>query len=453
MLTLGVKESTRFNSIFTCVNILVVLYVVSCGIFKADFHNWNLSHDEVPHRSSNGNTNKDGGAGGFFPFGISGMMAGAATCFFAFIGFDVIATTGEEAKNPQKSIPLAISSSLLLVFLAYFAVSGIQTLMWPYWDQNTAAPLPYVFQKVGWPFAKWVVSIGALAGLSTSLLGAMFPLPRILYSMATDGVIFRQLADIHPRYQTPLLATIVSGFLAACLSAIFDIQQLADMMSIGTLLAYSLVAISVVILRYSDKVLYADDTSGGIMSPQDVEVVYSVEVSNESPNHDNSVNKSVNPVVLLLNLKNEMTPTEDSARMSLILITTICSLIVTFNLLMVTLEDYLFEMNNIAVIIIFFVGLLVILSMLLLIRQPQSSAKLSFQVPFVPIIPFLSVGINVYLMMKLSTATWIRFAIWMMIGFAIYFGYGISHSTGYLTREEKKLQDGLLKRSDEVKMS
>lgn len=120
---------------------------------------------------------------------------------------------------------------------------------------------------------------------------------------------------------------------------------------------------------------------------------------------------------------------------------------------MVTLEDYLFEMNNVAVIIIFFVGLLVILSIMLLTRQPQSSAKLSFQVPFVPIIPFLSVGINVYLMMKLSTATWVRFAIWMIIGFAIYFGYGISHSTGYLSSEEKKLQDRLLKRNDEVKMT
>lgn len=242
MLAVGVKESTRFNSIFTCLNLLVVLYVIICGSFKADFHNWNLGKEDGLPPSA--------GAGGFMPFGFGGMMAGAATCFYGFIGFDVIATTGEEVKNPQKAIPISIVFSLLFIFLAYFGVSAVQTLMWPYWDQNNDAPLPYVFAMVGWPVAKWIVSIGALAGLSTSLLGAMFPLPRVLYAMATDGVIFRMLAEIHPRYKTPLLATIVSGVFAGGMAAIFNVTELADMMSIGTLLAYSLVAVSVLILRY-----------------------------------------------------------------------------------------------------------------------------------------------------------------------------------------------------------
>lgn len=248
MLSFGVKESTRFNSIFTCLNIVIVLYVVICGLFKADFHNWDLSVEEVRNFSSKSEV-KERGQGGFLPFGFSGMMAGAATCFYGFIGFDVIATTGEEAKNPQKSIPIAITGSLFFIFLAYFGVSGVQTLMWPYFDQNNDAPLPYVFGRVGYSVAKWIISVGALAGLSTSLLGAMFPLPRVLYAMATDGLIFRSLANVHQRFKTPVLATIVSGLLAACLAAIFDVTQLADMMSIGTLLAYSLVAISVLILR------------------------------------------------------------------------------------------------------------------------------------------------------------------------------------------------------------
>lgn len=242
MLTFGVKESTRFNSIFTCVNILIVIYVVVCGSFKADIRNWSLKREEIPK-------DRSGGDGGFFPWGFSGMMAGAASCFYGFIGFDVIATTGEEALNPQKSIPISISLSLLLVFLAYFGVSAVQTLMWPYYDQDRDAPLPYIFQQVGWPVAKWVISIGALCGLSTSLLGAMFPLPRILYAMAQDGLIFRFLGSVNERFRTPLIATIISGFCAAFLAMIFDIVQLADMMSIGTLLAYSLVAISVLILR------------------------------------------------------------------------------------------------------------------------------------------------------------------------------------------------------------
>lgn len=109
--------------------------------------------------------------------------------------------------------------------------------MLPYYMQTKeftkGAPLPFVFEQVGWPIAKWVISVGALTGLSTSLLGAMFPLPRVLYSMASDGVIFRFLANINPRTKTPVLATLISGFLAGGMAALFDVKELADMMSIG----------------------------------------------------------------------------------------------------------------------------------------------------------------------------------------------------------------------------
>ena len=100
----------------------------------------------------------------------SGLMAGAATCFYGFIGFDMIATTGEEVKNPAKSIPLSIVYSLMVIFVCYCGVSAIQTLMWPYYDQNQLAPLPYVFKQVGYPFAGYILTIGAMAGLYSSKL-------------------------------------------------------------------------------------------------------------------------------------------------------------------------------------------------------------------------------------------------------------------------------------------
>lgn len=211
------------------------------------------------------------------PFGFNGVMMGAAKCFYGFVGFDAVATTGEEAKNPQRNIPIAIVASLVIILLAYFSISTVLTMIWPYYDQvriraftvivcslrtptniyfllllyfqNVDAPFPYVFDKIGWATIKWIVNIGAAFALCTSLLGAMFPLPRILYAMGSDGVIFKILAVVHPKTMTPILGTVISGLFTGVMTLIFNLQQLIDMMSIGTLLAYTIVAISVLILR------------------------------------------------------------------------------------------------------------------------------------------------------------------------------------------------------------
>ncbi|XP_050412616.1 cationic amino acid transporter 2 isoform X2 [Patella vulgata] len=242
LLAFGVRESAKFNNVFTAVNLLVVLYVVICGLFKVDSKNWNLDPADMP-------PGVDGGNGGFLPFGFSGMMSGAATCFYAFVGFDCVATTGEEAKNPQRNIPLAIIVSLIIISLAYCSLSAVLTLMCPYYLLDPNAPLPFVFDREGWGVAKYIISVGALCGLSTSLLGAMFPLPRILYAMATDSIIFKVLAQINDRFKTPLLATIITGIFSGLMAMMFNLKELVDMMSIGTLLAYTLVAVCVLILR------------------------------------------------------------------------------------------------------------------------------------------------------------------------------------------------------------
>ncbi|KAK3103616.1 hypothetical protein FSP39_020550 [Pinctada imbricata] len=249
ILAIGVKESSTFNNIFTGVNLLVVTYVIVCGLFKADIHNWKLSTDDL-ETECNSTTS---GEGGFLPYGFSGMMSGAATCFYAFVGFDCIATTGEEVKNPQKAIPISIVLSLLGCFIAYFGISGTITLMTPYCLLDHDAPLPDVFKSVGWGVARYIIAVGAICGLSTSLLGAMFPLPRVIYAMASDGLLFTLLGKINERFKTPLLGTMLSGLFAGAMAMLFDLKELVDMMSIGTLLAYTLVAVSVLLLRKSTK--------------------------------------------------------------------------------------------------------------------------------------------------------------------------------------------------------
>lgn len=228
------------NNVFTLTNLSVVLYVIVTGSFKTDTANWSIPAENVPEGF---------GEGGFAPYGIGGILKGAAICFYGFIGFDCIATAGEEARNPKKSIPFSIIVSLLIIFLAYLGISTVLTMMLPYYAQDEKAPLPFVFKEIGWPVAERIVSIGAIFGLFASLMGAMFPLPRVIYAMAKDGLLFSFMCKVHHRFKTPLHATLFAGFFTGVFAAIFNLDQLVEMMSIGTLFAYSMVAACVLLLR------------------------------------------------------------------------------------------------------------------------------------------------------------------------------------------------------------
>lgn len=189
------------------------------------------------------------GSGGFLPFGFSGLVAGAAKCFFGFVGFDSIAAAGEEAKNAKRNIPLSILLTLLIVLVAYVGVSTVLTLMVPYYLQDKETPLVLALQRCGLSWAATVVSVGSVCGLTASLVGAMMPLPRIVYAMAKDGLLWRCLATVHPRFKTPFSATWLTGLLAALIALVTELDALVDMMSIGTLLAYFLVTVAILVLR------------------------------------------------------------------------------------------------------------------------------------------------------------------------------------------------------------
>uniref|UniRef100_A0A131YKQ5 Amino acid transmembrane transport n=1 Tax=Rhipicephalus appendiculatus TaxID=34631 RepID=A0A131YKQ5_RHIAP len=402
MLAIGVKESTRFNNFFTGLNLLVVIYVVIAGSFKADIANWQLKPKDIP--SGHGN-------GGFFPYGIGGVLNGAASCFYGFVGFDVIATMGEEVRNPRRAIPVGIVVSLGIVFLAYLGVSIIETLLWPYYAQNVSAPLPFVFQQVGWSVAKWIISIGALAGLSTSLLGGMFPLPRVLYAMGSDGLIFRFLAIVHPRLKTPLIATAVSGVFAGVMAMMFNVEELANMMSIGTLLAYSLVAVSVLMLRYD------------VTRPSDGDA----DAPDSKPPEDQ---KRRSFMTLLFNLDKLSSPTDATSLMVKILTLTLGVLFMALTALLVFAEAEVLAFQALAWVPLALMSLLSIFCIACIVRQPSASTEnLAFAVPLVPLIPLFNMFVNLYLMMRLPPATWARFGIWMAVGMVIYFGYGIWNSS------------------------
>lgn len=237
VISCGVSQSALLNNILNTCTLLTVIFSLGVGAFYFEPQLWT-------------------GEKAFFPYGVHGVTTGAASCFYAYIGFDIIATTGEEAKNPRKSIPIAIVTSLIILFLCYFTVSMVMTMMVPYYDLSKAASLQQVFVDRGIPGVKYFIIIGAIAGLTASLMGSLFPMPRIIYAMALDCLIFNVFAKIYKRTQMPVLATMSAGLLTGVLSCIFTEEDLIQMMSIGTLLAYTLVSTSVLILRYQPQTEY-----------------------------------------------------------------------------------------------------------------------------------------------------------------------------------------------------
>ncbi|XP_051171592.1 high affinity cationic amino acid transporter 1-like [Leptopilina boulardi] len=397
LLSIGVRESSILNNIFTSINVITILIIVVAGSMKADIKNWFIEKENIPPDV------KNSGNGGFIPFGVSGIMVGAAKCFFGFVGFDGIATTGEEAKNPKRNIPLAIIFSLCIIFAAYFSIAAVLTMMWPYYDQDENAPFPYVFEKVGWTTIKWVVNIGAVFALFTSLLGAMFPLPRVLYAMGSDGVIFKFLAKIHPKTMTPIFGTIISGLLTGLMTLVFNLQQLVDMMSIGTLLAYTIVAISVLILRYQK-----DD--------------YNLKIE------DSHVPTLMHSFSKIFNFQNVKEPTTFSTTVAKWGVLLFCIMVFIGGILFQYKGDEIIQGNLTMSVILAIVILIIILTIAAISRQPVQKDDLPFKVPLVPLIPCISIFINLYLMIQLDVNTWIRFLVWLVIGLCIYFFYGVKNS-------------------------
>ncbi|XP_008587803.1 PREDICTED: low affinity cationic amino acid transporter 2 isoform X1 [Galeopterus variegatus] len=428
LLSFGVKESAWVNKVFTAINILVLLFVMVAGFVKGNVANWKISEEFLKNISASAreppseNGTSVYGTGGFMPYGFAGTLAGAATCFYAFVGFDCIATTGEEVRNPQKAIPIGIVTSLLVCFMAYFGVSAALTLMMPYYLLDEKSPLPVAFEYVGWGPAKYVVAAGSLCALSTSLLGSIFPMPRVIYAMAEDGLLFKCLAQINSKTKTPIIATLSSGAVAAVMAFLFDLKALVDMMSIGTLMAYSLVAACVLILRYQPSLSYEQPR----YSPEKEALGSCASTASKSESQVTmlqgqgfSLRTLFSPSVL---------PTPQSASLVSFLVGFLAFLILGLSVLTTHGVHAIAGLQawSLALLTLFLV--LCAAVVLTIWRQPQNQRKVAFMVPFLPFLPAFSILVNIYLMIQLSADTWIRFSIWMALGLLIYFAYGIRHS-------------------------
>ncbi|XP_030065519.1 cationic amino acid transporter 3 [Microcaecilia unicolor] len=432
-LAFGVSESALINKIFTAVNLLVLCFVILAGFVKGHIKNWCLTEEDYANATSNVSVSLGQfGSGGFIPFGFGGIVAGAATCFYAFVGFDCIATTGEEAKNPQRSIPVGIIVSLSICFVAYFGVSAALTLMIPYYLLNKESPLPDAFKYVGWEPARYVVAVGSLCALSTSLLGSMFPMPRVIYAMAEDGLLFRFLSKVNLKTKTPLVATIVSGIIAALMAFLFQLKHLVDLMSIGTLLAYSLVAVCVLILRYQPGQLSSSCKGTEMAEMNRAEEKLAMNPADYLAASDSKSSET-------FSLKSCFHPhsSHPSPLSGRIVYCCVTIIVITFTILCAILAKGLLLLEtSVGWMIICIVLIVSAVATLIIWRQPESDCQLSFKVPVLPVLPLCSVFINIYLMMQLEAGTWTRFGVWMLIGYTIYFGYGIRKSAEGLSSKK-----------------
>jgi APA family basic amino acid/polyamine antiporter len=287
ILIVGIKESVRFTSIMVFVKLITVVIFIAVGCFNIKPVNW------VP----------------FLPFGFKGVMTAAAIIFFAYIGFDAISTAAEETKNPQRNMPIGIILSLTICTILYILVAAILTGMVSYKELNHPAPVAHALNLLGFRWGSALVSVGAVAGITSVLLVMLLGMPRVFFAMSRDGLLWPWISKVHPRFRTPYRAQLLTGAVVAAFAGFLDIGTAAELCNIGTLFAFCIVC-------------------GGIA----------------------------------------------------------------------------------------------------ILRRTHPDLKRSFRCPLVPLIPLLGISFCTGLMLSLPQITWIRFALWLIIGLFIYFFYGINHS-------------------------
>jgi APA family basic amino acid/polyamine antiporter len=297
VLVIGVRESANSNNLMVLLKVGLILFFIAVGLFLLRTENWN-----------------NPATGGFMPNGWAGVSAGAAIIFFSYIGFDAVSTAAEEAENPAKDMPFGIIMSLAVTTVLYIALSAVMTGIAPWQSLGTAEPMLTALEHANGPAwllnaSRFLIAFGAVVAMFSVLLVFQLGQPRIFMSMSRDGLLPPFLSRLHPRFKTPYVATIITGLFVGTFAATANIAEVVDLTNIGTLFAFVLVSLGVIVLRYKDP------------------------------------------------------------------------------------------------------------------DRPRP-----FRVPWVPVTPLISVVACLYLMLQLPGITWKRFGIWLAVGFALYFLYGVRHS-------------------------
>lgn len=223
----GVKESTRFNNVIVLMKIAIILLFIIVGIGYVKPDNWSP----------------------FMPFGMKGVILSAATVFFAYLGFDAVSNASEEVKNPQKNMPVGIISALAVCTVLYIAVSLVLTGMMPYAKLNVGDPVSFALKFVGQDAVAGIISVGAIIGITTVMLALLYAQVRLTFAMSRDGLLPGLFAKVHPSFKTPFRNTWLTGIVAAGIAGFINLGTLAHLVNMGTLAAFTVISIAVIVLR------------------------------------------------------------------------------------------------------------------------------------------------------------------------------------------------------------
>jgi basic amino acid/polyamine antiporter, APA family len=230
VLVRGAEESAKFNALIVFIKVAVILLFITIGVYYINPANYHP----------------------FTPFGITGIFQGAAMVFFAYLGFDAIASAAEETKNPGRTIPIGIIGSLIISSILYIAVAAVMTGMVPYNLLNTSSPVSFALQYVGVQWAFTVITIGAIAGLTTVVLVNMFSKARIVFAMSRDGLLPKVFSNVKDGCQAPVASIILVGAMATVIAAFFSLGSIFELVNVGALTAFMVLAIAVIILRIKE---------------------------------------------------------------------------------------------------------------------------------------------------------------------------------------------------------
>jgi APA family basic amino acid/polyamine antiporter len=336
---IGIRESRTASNMLVVLKLIVIGLVISVGVFYIKPENWSP----------------------FAPNGAKGVLGGVASVFFAFIGFDSISTTAEECKNPQRDLPKAMLYCLAICTVLYVLITLVLTGMVNYTELKVDDPLAYVFQKIGFNFAAGVISVSAVVAITSALLVYQMGQPRIWMSMSRDGLLWKRFAKIHPKFQTPSFATIITGLVVAIPSLFLDMGFFVDLTSVGTFFAFILVCAGILYLDYQ-----------GLSKDAKFKVPY---------------------------LNGQY------------IVGTVFVLVFGYVLSTGTLISQIEEKP----LLLIFWLVWIALSVLAYLHKCS-------------ILPILGILTNLYLMTELGITNWTIFVIWLLIGLAIYGGYGYKHS-------------------------